>query len=140
MGVFDRHLNKHKRTTATTMSLDTYTRYIPLTQKAQFWGTYVSALKGSADLCAAPEPRLTHHYPSITETLPPAYPGFRHEFGKLENLMWRGRGRTLPRPHASSQRLMIGSTALGTTTYLFKLTSMDLTGTEMLGEDSTNTA
>ena len=29
-----------------TMSLDTYTRYLPLTQKAQFWGTYVSALKG----------------------------------------------------------------------------------------------
>ena len=37
------------RTTATqyfTMSLDLYTRYIPLTQKAQFWGNYVSALKG----------------------------------------------------------------------------------------------
>merc|ERR1711892_905585 len=79
-----------------TMSLDTYTRYLPLTKKAQFWGTYVSALKGSADLCAAPEPRITHHYPSITETLP-AYPGFRHEFGKLENLMWRGRrGNSAP--------------------------------------------
>ena len=34
------------------MSLDTYTRYLPLTQKAQFWGTYVSALKGG-DLALA---------------------------------------------------------------------------------------
>merc|ERR1712223_1355591 len=73
------------------MSLDLYTRNIPLTQKANFWGNYVSALKGNADLCAAPEPRITHYYPSVTETLPPAYPGFRHEFGKLENLQWRGR-------------------------------------------------
>ena len=46
---------------------------------------------GNADLCAAPEPHITHYYPSVTETLPPAYPGFRHEFGKLENLQWRGR-------------------------------------------------
>ena len=28
------------------MSLDLYTRNIPLTQKAKFWGNYVSALKG----------------------------------------------------------------------------------------------
>ena len=28
------------------MSLDLYTRNIPLTQKARFWGNYVSALKG----------------------------------------------------------------------------------------------
>merc|ERR1712133_214667 len=73
------------------MSLDLYTRNIPLTQKAKFWGNYVSALKGNADLCAAPEPRVTHYYPSITETLPPVYPGYRHEFGKLENLQWRSR-------------------------------------------------
>ena len=128
------------------MSLDTYTRYVPLHKAASFWGNYVSALKGkirflyfngctllmysclhsdrtaskvvimlhqivsnmlfvtcrsqlfyylsipgNADLCAAPEPRVTHYYPSITETLPPVYPGFRHEFGKLENLQWRSR-------------------------------------------------
>merc|ERR1712013_265989 len=54
-----------------TMSLDTYTRYIPLHKAANFWGNYVSALKGNADLCAAPEPRITHYYPSVTETLPP---------------------------------------------------------------------
>merc|ERR1711955_184363 len=54
-----------------TMSLDTYTRYVPLHKAASFWGNYVSALKGNADLCAAPEPRVTHYYPSITETLPP---------------------------------------------------------------------
>ena len=29
------------------MSLDLYTRNIPLTQKARFWGNYVSALKGN---------------------------------------------------------------------------------------------
>ena len=28
------------------MSLDLYTRNIPLAQKARFWGNYVSALKG----------------------------------------------------------------------------------------------
>ena len=35
------------------MTLDLYTRNIPLTQKARFWGNYVSALKGS-DLAIAP--------------------------------------------------------------------------------------
>merc|ERR1711971_1300951 len=62
------------------MSLDLYTRNIPLTQKARFWGNYVSALKGNADLCAAPEARVTNFYPSITETIPPAYPDLRNEF------------------------------------------------------------
>merc|ERR1711915_1029090 len=66
------------------ISLDLYTRNIPLTQKARFWGNYVSALKGNADLCAGPEPRVINYYPSITETLPPTYPDLRHEFGKLE--------------------------------------------------------
>merc|ERR1712179_820165 len=68
-------LASHRKTTTPhdkTMSLDTYTRYIPLHKAANFWGNYVSALK-------------------VTETLPPAYPGFGHEFGKLENLQWRGR-------------------------------------------------
>eukprot|EP00091_Calanus_sinicus_P018195 TRINITY_DN407_c0_g1_i7.p1 TRINITY_DN407_c0_g1~~TRINITY_DN407_c0_g1_i7.p1 ORF type:complete len:118 (+),score=16.91 TRINITY_DN407_c0_g1_i7:226-579(+) len=78
------------------MSLDLYTRYIPLHKKASFWGTYVSALKGSSDLCASPEPHITNWYPSITETLPPFYPGLRHEFGKLENLMWRQQRGTTP--------------------------------------------
>merc|ERR1712212_803648 len=71
------------------MTLDLYTRNIPLTQKAKFWGNYVSALKGNADLCAGPEPRITNIYPSITETIPPTYSDLRTEFGKLENLMWR---------------------------------------------------
>ena len=31
------------------MSLDLYTRNIPLTQKAKFWGNYVSALKGESE-------------------------------------------------------------------------------------------
>merc|ERR1739838_394984 len=82
----------------TTMSLDLYTRYGSLTQKAKFWGNYVSALKGNADLCAAPEPRITTWYPSITESLPPTYPGLRHEYGKLESLMWRGRRGTSAPP------------------------------------------
>eukprot|EP00092_Neocalanus_flemingeri_P021985 GFUD01023843.1.p1 GENE.GFUD01023843.1~~GFUD01023843.1.p1 ORF type:complete len:118 (+),score=18.58 GFUD01023843.1:109-462(+) len=78
------------------MSLDLYTRYIPLTQKAKFWGNYVSALKGNADLCAGPEPRIRTWYPSITETLPPTYPDLRYEFGKLETLMTRQRGGSVP--------------------------------------------
>merc|ERR1712147_250374 len=78
------------------MSLDLYTRNIPLTQKARFWGNYVSALKGNADLCAAPEARVTNWYPSITETVPPTYPDIRHEFGKLESLMWRQRAGSAP--------------------------------------------
>ena len=56
-----------------------------------FSHVFMFDIPGNADLCAAPEPRITHYYPSVTETLPPAYPGFRHEFGKLENLQWRGR-------------------------------------------------
>merc|ERR1712227_337862 len=81
------------------MSLDLYTRNIPLTQKARFWGNYVSALKGNADLCAAPEARVINFYPSITETIPPTYPGLRQEFGKLETLMWRQhKGRSAPTP------------------------------------------
>ena len=44
---------------------------------------------GNADLYAAPEPRVTTWYPSITETIPPTHSDLRNEFGKLENLMWR---------------------------------------------------
>merc|ERR1712098_941205 len=82
-----------------TMSLDLYTRNIPLTQKAKFWGNYVSALKGNADLCAAPEARVLNFYPSITQTIPSTYPDLRNEFGKLENLMWRQtKARNAPTP------------------------------------------
>merc|ERR1719206_1675256 len=68
----------------------------PLTQKAKFWGTYVSALKGNADLYAAPEPRVTTWYPSITETVPPTFPDIRYDMGKLESLMWRQRATSCP--------------------------------------------
>ena len=87
------------------MSLDLYTRNIPLTQKARFWGNYVSALKGderyekyiilfkcycvrsiipinpyqgNADLCAAPEARVRTFYPSITETIPANHADLRN--------------------------------------------------------------
>merc|ERR1712098_206334 len=68
-----------------TMSLDSYTQNIPLTQKARFWSNYVSALKGSQDLRAPEEavPRTWH--PSIIETLPNDFPDLKHEFGKLES-------------------------------------------------------
>eukprot|EP00091_Calanus_sinicus_P009169 TRINITY_DN215_c0_g1_i7.p1 TRINITY_DN215_c0_g1~~TRINITY_DN215_c0_g1_i7.p1 ORF type:complete len:117 (-),score=21.19 TRINITY_DN215_c0_g1_i7:108-458(-) len=81
------------------MSLALYTHNVPLTQKAKFWGDFVSSLKGNADLCAAPEPHITNWYPSITETIPPTYPGLRQEFGKLESLMWGQRaGSRAPTP------------------------------------------
>merc|ERR1712098_903239 len=82
-----------------TMSLDLYTRNIPLTQKAKFWGNYVGALKGNADLCAAPEARVLNFYPSITQTIPPTFPDLRNEFGKLENLMWKQvKNKSAPTP------------------------------------------
>merc|ERR1712083_1057055 len=77
----------------------TFTPATFLTQKAKFWGNYVSALKGTADLCAAPEPRITNIYPSITQTIPPTYGDLRNEFGKLENLMWRqNKAKSVPTP------------------------------------------
>merc|ERR1711983_510071 len=112
------------------MSLDLYTRNIPLTQKARFWGNYVSALKGNADLCAAPEARVINFYPSITETIPPTYPGLRQEFGKLETLMWRQhKGRSAPTPVLP--RLMTGYTLLDGTTAQSTPRSMDPTGTRL---------
>merc|ERR1712126_226212 len=71
-----------------TMSLDSYTQNIPLTQKARFWSNYVSALKGSQDLRAPEEavPRTWH--PSIIETLPNDFPDLKREFGKLESQMF----------------------------------------------------
>merc|ERR1712079_336870 len=95
--------NKQTQTDSLTelsaMSLDLYTRNIPLTQKARFWGNYVSALKGNADLCAAPEARVRTFYPSITETIPANHADLRNEFGKLETLMWRQtKGKTAPTP------------------------------------------
>merc|ERR1711963_373335 len=62
----------------------------------RFRGTYVSSLKGNADLCAGPEPRVIKWYPSITEVLPPTYPNLRNEFGKLETLQWRQRSMSVP--------------------------------------------
>ena len=94
------------------MNLDVYTQHIPLTQKARFWGNFVSALKGlikfttwrlqrlltgSNDLYAAPEPHIRHYYPSIVETMPGADARMKNEFGRLEDLMWRGRrGTSVP--------------------------------------------
>ena len=60
---------------------------------------YIVFTPGNADLCAAPEARVINFYPSITETIPPTYPGLRQEFGKLETLMWRQhKGRSAPTP------------------------------------------
>merc|ERR1712013_344396 len=71
-----------------TMSLDTYTQNIPLTQKARFWSNYVAALKGSQDLRAPDEAALRTWHPSIIETLPNEFPDLKHEFGKLESQMF----------------------------------------------------
>jgi len=79
------------------MNLDVYTQHIPLTQKARFWGNWVSALKGGKDMCAAPEPHIRHFYPSIVETMPGADSRLKNEFGRLEDLMWRSRrGTSVP--------------------------------------------
>merc|ERR1711953_423035 len=74
-----------------TMNLDCYTQYEPLTSKARFWGNFVSALKGSNDLYASPIPHVRTYYPSIVEALPQGELKLKHEFGKLEDLMWRNR-------------------------------------------------
>merc|ERR1712027_139226 len=80
-----------------TMNLDCYTQHIPLTSKARFWSNFVSALKGSNDLYASPVPHVKTYYPSIVEALPTGDMKLKHEFGKLEDLMWRGRrGTSLP--------------------------------------------
>merc|ERR1712234_31885 len=71
-----------------TMSLDSYTQNISLTQKARFWSNYVSALKGSQDLRAPEECRVRTWHPSILETLPSDFPDLKHEFGKLESQMF----------------------------------------------------
>ena len=95
------------------MNLDCYTQYVPLTTKARFWGNFVSALKGrleppshdfiiivtsgSNDLYASPVPHVRTYYPSIVEALPQGEMKLKHEFGKLEDLMWRNRrGTSLP--------------------------------------------
>eukprot|EP00092_Neocalanus_flemingeri_P104056 GFUD01133233.1.p1 GENE.GFUD01133233.1~~GFUD01133233.1.p1 ORF type:complete len:118 (-),score=27.29 GFUD01133233.1:103-456(-) len=69
------------------MSLDLYTRNIPLTQKARFWSNYVSALKGNQDLRAS-DPTLPTWHPSIIDTLPDEYPDLKQQFGKLETQMF----------------------------------------------------
>merc|ERR1712243_71152 len=120
-------LPSNKRKKGATMSLELYTRNIPLTQKAKFWGNYVSALKGNADLCAAPEARVLNFYPSITQTIPPTYPDLRNEFGKLENLLQL----------QFCQPPMTGYIHWATTTALSTLRFTDLTGTR-LSEDVSN--
>merc|ERR1712203_440986 len=81
MGVFSHQRDRTHR--IETMSLDTYTQNIPLTQKARFWSNYVAALKGSQDLRAPDEAALRTWHPSIIETLPNEFPDLKHEFGKL---------------------------------------------------------
>merc|ERR1712038_1587466 len=84
--------------TTATMNLDVYTQHVPLTQKARFWGNFVSALKGGKDLYAAPEPHVRNFYPSIVEYIPSADSKTKNEFGRLEDLMWRSRRGTSPPP------------------------------------------
>merc|ERR1712243_45958 len=66
MGVH-RNIQKQK------MSLDLYTRDLPLTQKARFWSNYVSSLKGSQDLCAPEEKTVSSsqgfQYSNVSESL-----------------------------------------------------------------------
>merc|ERR1711988_1754169 len=79
-----RRHNIHYDTTTATMNLDVYTQHVPLTQKARFWGNFVSALKGGKDLYAAPEPHVRNFYPSIVEYIPTADSKTKNEFGRLE--------------------------------------------------------
>merc|ERR1739848_661059 len=127
MGVIKKHL-QHSRLSPPhdTMNLDCYTQYIPLTSKARFWGNFVSALKGSNDLYASPVPHVRTYYPSIVEALPRGEIKLKHEFGKLEDLMWRNR-RGASLPHQSFQRPTIGSTLWDTTTAQSTRRYMDLT-------------
>ena len=149
------------RTTTTqdlTMSLDLYTRYIPLTQKAQFWGNYVSALKGwivyihlhyiYVLLMIIYQVTLTCALPlspaSPTTTPPSPRPCLQSTLALVMSLAswraWCGEdvGVHLPLQHLFCQRLMIGSIPLATATCLCTLRYMAHTGTGMLGEDSTN--
>merc|ERR1712066_333071 len=80
--------HQRDRTHSETMSLDTYTQNVPLTQKARFWSNYVAALKGAQDLRAPDEAALRTWPPSIIETLPNEFPDLKHEFGKLESQMF----------------------------------------------------
>ena len=107
---------------------------------------FIVFIQGNADLCAAPEARVINFYPSITETIPPTYPGLRQEFGKLETLMWRQhKGRSAPTPVLpeandrwsskliclSSKLLLSGYTLLDGTTAQSTPRSMDPTGTRL---------
>merc|ERR1712029_152884 len=72
-----------------TMSFDTYTQNISLTQKAKFWTNYISALKGQEGLCAGGEGESLLYYPSVWETVPSECKDLKKEIGKIE-----GRGFT----------------------------------------------
>jgi len=67
------------------MSVDLYTQNIGLTQKAQFWSTYLSALKGNERMTVFDDVNTRTWYPSITETVPDDCPSLKHEISKLEN-------------------------------------------------------
>merc|ERR1712098_99031 len=70
------------------MSVEVYTANIPLTQKAQFWSTWLSALKGNQALRASdPEPPKVWQS-SIVDTLPQESTELKHEFEKLEAMMY----------------------------------------------------
>ena len=58
------------------MSLDLYTRNIPLTQKARFWGNYVSALKGKyTSKCHMASSRCNVPMQAMLTSAPPPRPG-----------------------------------------------------------------
>merc|ERR1712111_192961 len=78
-----------------TMSFDTYTQNISLTQKARFWTNYISALKGQEGLCAGGEGESLLYYPSVWETVPSECEDLKKEIGKIEDQMLsRKRGTT----------------------------------------------
>ena len=59
------------------MSLDLYTRNIPLTQKARFWGNYVSALKGKyTTSCHMASSRYNVPMQAMLTSAPPPRPGW----------------------------------------------------------------
>merc|ERR1712106_76133 len=68
-------------------SLHNYTQNIPLTQKAQFWTNYVSALKGNQDLRASDPAPHTYH-PSVLDNLPNEYPDLKQEISKMESQLY----------------------------------------------------
>merc|ERR1712029_660436 len=79
-----------------TMSFDTYTQNISLTQKARFWTNYISALKGQEGLCAGGEGESLLYYPSVWETVPSECKDLKKEIGKIEDQICPGSEEPLP--------------------------------------------